>query len=174
MDSLRNEWHFLKIQIYSLSQISDCFVLWSLGFGFRVYISDLPHCSPNMKVLVVPGIVSTKMASRGRTDTGGPLGDFVMWADLVAALHVLGHSVQLAADLQQANSMWAFTISQSINQYFSLGILDDLFVEVKRGVLTTKAKLPIIVHAGKAYRDLIFEWKEANTWPLAQQIDNSR
>jgi hypothetical protein len=58
---------------------------------------------PSPQVLVVPGIfIATDFASEDTISQGGPLGDLIQWADLIAALHVLGHNVTLHWDVYQA------------------------------------------------------------------------
>lgn len=34
-------------------------------------------------------------------DHGGPLGELVQWSDLIASLHLLGHSVQFSTEINQ-------------------------------------------------------------------------
>ena len=46
----------------------------------------------NLKAHVVPGILMTAFASRGSTSGGGPLGDLLMWADLISGLLCSGTS----------------------------------------------------------------------------------
>ena len=46
------------------------------------------------KVLILPGVLErTNFGEEAMSNTGVPLGDLLQWADLVAALHVLGHNV---------------------------------------------------------------------------------
>ncbi|ELU15898.1 hypothetical protein CAPTEDRAFT_172402 [Capitella teleta] len=53
-----------------------------------------------LQVLVVPGVfIATDFADAATISSGGPLGDLVQWADLISALHVLGHNVTLEWDV---------------------------------------------------------------------------
>ena len=52
------------------------------------------------QILLVPGIMlATDMAEQERVRRGSPTGDLVQWADLAAALWVMGHNVSLTKDI---------------------------------------------------------------------------
>jgi hypothetical protein len=60
------------------------------------YISCSRHI---FQVLVVPGFL-TLTDFVHRAFTGGPQGELLQWADLIAALYILGHSVSLRYDIR--------------------------------------------------------------------------
>ncbi|XP_043945186.1 alpha-1,6-mannosylglycoprotein 6-beta-N-acetylglucosaminyltransferase B-like isoform X2 [Protopterus annectens] len=49
------------------------------------------------KILVYPGVLSDKAGGglQAMVGKGGPLGELVQWADIMAALHILGHHVTI-------------------------------------------------------------------------------
>ena len=50
----------------------------------------------------MPGILlATDFARPESVTGGGPLGDLVQWADLIAGLYVLGHNVTIMKDIYQ-------------------------------------------------------------------------
>ena len=52
---------------------------------------------------MVPGVLlATRFATSEAIRAGGPLGDLVQWADLIAGLHVLGHNVTVMKDMYEA------------------------------------------------------------------------
>lgn len=54
------------------------------------------------QVLIVPGILlATNYATAESVTGGGPLGDLVQWADLIAGLYMLGHNVTIMKDIYQ-------------------------------------------------------------------------
>lgn len=60
------------------------------------YHNNLRKCDFSLcfQVLVFPGVLlSTQFARETSISNGGPLGELLQWADLIGALHVLGHNV---------------------------------------------------------------------------------
>ena len=54
------------------------------------------------QVLIVPGVMlATDFAKADSVTGGGPLGDLVQWADLIAGLYMLGHNVTIMKDIYQ-------------------------------------------------------------------------
>ena len=47
-------------------------------------------------------LIATDMALPNSIHAGGPVGDLAQWADLIAALHVLGHNVTLVTSFYEA------------------------------------------------------------------------
>ncbi|KAK2151811.1 hypothetical protein LSH36_350g04054 [Paralvinella palmiformis] len=57
------------------------------------------------KVLILPGFLKgTNFARRTNIRRGGPLGELLQWADLIAGLYVLGHEVILEHDTRIVSS----------------------------------------------------------------------
>lgn len=55
------------------------------------------------QVLIHVGALSDKAKFKfaENADHGGPLGELVQWSDLIASLHLLGHSVDFSTELNQ-------------------------------------------------------------------------
>ncbi len=57
----------------------------------------------SIQVLVVPGVVkATSFTDPEHIKQGAPAGDLQQWADLIAALYVLGHNVTIMDDFYHA------------------------------------------------------------------------
>ncbi|KAI0234122.1 Alpha-1,6-mannosylglycoprotein 6-beta-N-acetylglucosaminyltransferase A, partial [Lamellibrachia satsuma] len=55
-------------------------------------------------VLIVPGVLlATDYAKSESVTGGGPLGDLIQWADLIAGLYMLGHNVTIMKDIYQVS-----------------------------------------------------------------------
>ena len=56
-----------------------------------------------MQILVHIGALSDKSGFKfaENADHGGPLGELVQWSDLIASLHLLGHSVDFSTEIKQ-------------------------------------------------------------------------
>ncbi|KAK2145757.1 hypothetical protein LSH36_660g06018 [Paralvinella palmiformis] len=67
------------------------------------------------KIFIVPGILMTKFATRESIDKGGPLGDLLMWADVITGLYALGHNVTLLDNKETANSRLTSLLNMPIN-----------------------------------------------------------
>ncbi|XP_074644421.1 alpha-1,6-mannosylglycoprotein 6-beta-N-acetylglucosaminyltransferase A-like [Tubulanus polymorphus] len=81
---------------------------------------------PAKRILVIPGVVTlTNMAQPGVIRTGGPLGDLVQWADVIAALHALGHNVVLRHDFKKTSAR--LTLTQPGCQY---GGFDLIYTDI--------------------------------------------
>lgn len=77
------------------------------------------------QILVIPGVLTcTPFAKPSFIRAGGPLGDLVQWADLIAAAHILGHEVVLMEDVRMAKEN--LNMLYSTNEYGPCGS-DDKF-----------------------------------------------
>ncbi|XP_046888560.1 alpha-1,6-mannosylglycoprotein 6-beta-N-acetylglucosaminyltransferase B-like [Hypomesus transpacificus] len=65
------------------------------------------HSSPQMKVLLYPGMLAGVAGQRfgSMVERGGPLGELVQWADLSASLIILGHNLTLATSQEHLRSL---------------------------------------------------------------------
>ena len=69
------------------------------------------------KILIFPGILAEKTWSWSiRAGQGGPLGELVQWADLIAGLYLLGHEVFAVNTLKR---FYKFKLmSRNSNKFF--------------------------------------------------------
>ena len=52
----------------------------------------------------MPGVLlATDYAKSESVTGGGPLGDLIQWADLIAGLYILGHNVTIMKDIYQVS-----------------------------------------------------------------------
>ena len=60
-------------------------------------------CSLSFKILIHIGALSDKAGFKfaENADHGGPLGEMVQWSDLIATLHLLGHSLHFSTEINQ-------------------------------------------------------------------------
>ncbi|CAL8301956.1 unnamed protein product [Lota lota] len=75
--------------------------------GLRMKQSSNNTSSPQMKVLLYPGVLAGSAGQRfgSMVERGGPLGELVQWADLSACLTILGHNLTLSTSQDHLHSL---------------------------------------------------------------------
>ncbi|KAG7282781.1 hypothetical protein CRUP_029989 [Coryphaenoides rupestris] len=75
--------------------------------GLRMRQSSNHTSSPQMKVLLYPGILAGSAGQQfgSMVEKGGPLGELVQWADLSACLTILGHNLTLSTSQDHLHSL---------------------------------------------------------------------
>ncbi|XP_059892565.1 alpha-1,6-mannosylglycoprotein 6-beta-N-acetylglucosaminyltransferase B-like [Gadus macrocephalus] len=75
--------------------------------GLRMKQSSNNTASPQMKVLLYPGVLAGPAGQRfgSMVERGGPLGELVQWADLSACLTILGHNLTLSTSRDHLHSL---------------------------------------------------------------------
>lgn len=67
-------------------------------------IDSLPQCVPVLfQILVHVGFLTEESGDvfSPKVLKGGPLGEMVQWADILTALHVLGHNLKISMSVKE-------------------------------------------------------------------------
>lgn len=73
--------------------------MWSYSANFN----SLPQCIPVLQILVHVGFLTEESGDvfSPKVLKGGPLGEMVQWADILTALHVLGHNLKISMSVKE-------------------------------------------------------------------------
>lgn len=76
---------------------------WGGGRATGCCSSGLTLCAPRPQILVHIGFLTEESGDvfSPRVLKGGPLGEMVQWADILAALYVLGHGLRITVSLKE-------------------------------------------------------------------------
>ena len=78
---------------------------------------------------MLPGVLTqTDFAHPDRAFSGGPVGELTQWADLIAALYLLGHELDLRWDIHFAGIEYVnilINCLSNLNYYFSLSFCSE-------------------------------------------------
>lgn len=71
--------------------------------GLEAFQLPLKDFQSFFQILIHIGALSDKAGFKfaENADHGGPLGELVQWSDLIASLHILGHSLHFSTEVSQ-------------------------------------------------------------------------
>lgn len=75
----------------------------STAFSVNFYFNSLTQCVPFLfQILVHVGFLTEESGDvfSPKVLKGGPLGEMVQWADILTALHVLGHNLKISMSVK--------------------------------------------------------------------------
>lgn len=74
------------------------------SFSKYFYFTSLPQCVPVLfQILIHVGFLTEESGDvfSPKVLKGGPLGEMVQWADILTALHVLGHNLKISMSVKE-------------------------------------------------------------------------